>query len=83
MRRIAVQQPKPRHWLVDALLSMLSDGVFGVAPPPADRQPKARDVYTENRAELRRWVKRQRNLNNARRGAFGAHPFVGQGAQRG
>lgn len=77
MRRIAVQQPKTRHWLVDALLSMFSDGIFKVAPPPAERQPKARDAYTEIRAEAKRWRRYARNRTLARRSAFGPQPFTG------
>jgi hypothetical protein len=80
MRRITTST---RHWLVTALLAMFSDGIFGVAPPPAERQPKARDAYTERRAELKRWLRGVRNQTLAHRGAYGANPFVGQGARRG
>ena len=76
MRRPLAQQPKTRHWLVDALLSMFSDGIFKVAPPPAERQPKARDAYTEHHAATKRWLRGIRNQTLAHRGAFGAQPFV-------
>ena len=76
MHRIATQQPKARHWLVTALLSMFSYGIFKVALPPAERQPKKRDRYAERRAETKRWLRGVRNLTLAHRGAFGAQPFV-------
>ena len=76
MRRIATQQPKARHWLVTALLSMFSDGVFKVALPPAERQPKERDGYAERSANVKRRRRDGRNLTLAHRGAFGTQPFV-------
>ncbi len=83
MIRAREDRTKARHWLVTALLAMFSDGIFGVAPPPAERQPKARDLGTERRAEHKRWLRGVRNKALARRGAYGANPFVGQGARRG
>ena len=76
MRRPLAQQPKTRHWLVKALLSMLSDGIFKVAPPPAERQPKARDFYRETNAATKRWSRGVRRLMLAHLGAFGSQPFA-------
>lgn len=76
MIRAREDRTKARHWLVTALLAMFSDGIFGVAPPPAERQPKERDAYTERRAELKRWLRGVRNQSLARRGAYGDQAFV-------